>query len=248
MLGMAGLAGGAQAAPVYVGLQDGNGAIATVINAPSGNGPFGFSITQIGLSGIYASGSVEGTPPLNEPDLLSTALTVSGEHDPAGGTVSIYVTELNQFPLTFTSYLSTFSNLFPALSTLGNGNQTANTVTQVVESTYVTSCLPVGANCQPLYAPGGANQYPEGILLSTTTFTSNAVTTVTEGAGRPNLTAPYAETEEYTITFAPASGVNTYGGVSSSIDVATPEPMSLALFGSALLGLGVVRQRRNKTV
>lgn len=234
--GVLGLAAQAQSAPVYVGIQDGNGAIKTIVNGANGSATFG--LTEFGTSGVYASGSVEGTPPLPEPKLLSNTLTVSGEHD-GGGTVSIYVSELNQFPLNYASFFSSFSNIFAPVDTLGAKNQTANTATKVVESTYVTACPIPGAACP------AASAFAEGKLLSTTTFTAGGATTVDDGAVRPGgLTAPYVETEVYTITFAAPAGVNLYGQVSSSIDMSVPEPASMALVGTALLGLGVVRRRR----
>jgi hypothetical protein len=225
----------ARAAPVYVGLQNGSGAITTIINAVNGSATF--ALTEIGTSGAYASGTVEGTPPLTEPNLLSNAIAVSGEHD-SGATVSIYVTELNQTPLKFSSFQSSFSNTFAAVNSLGSGNQTANLATRVVEATYVTACN-TGNNPCPV-----SDAFAEGTLLSTTTFTQGGTTTLQKMALLSSgLTSPYAMTEVYTITFAAPSGGNTYGGVSSSISIAVPEPTPIALIGAALIGLGLVKRR-----
>ena len=137
---------GAYAAPLYVGIQDGSAAIVTVTPAGGASGPFTYgtpaSPKQVGSSGVFVAISADGTPPLPEPQLLSNSPTVSGEHD-AGGTVSIYVAELNQFPIMpFASFFSEFADTFAPANTLGAGNQTTNTATQVVESTYVTACGP----------------------------------------------------------------------------------------------------------
>jgi hypothetical protein len=226
----------AHAAPVYVGLQDGNGAITKVVNGANGSANVGSptNVIEIGTSGVYVYGSVKGTPPLNEPDLFSNSVSLSGEHD-GGGTVSIYVTELNQFPLTYAGFASSFKNSFAPISGF-----TTNSATKVVESSFITPCLPPNSACP------ASDIFAEGTLLSTTTFTPSGATSVSDWASLPvGETAPYAITEEYTITFAAPGGVNgSYGQVSASIDVTVPEPVSMALLGVGMLGLGVVRRRR----
>jgi hypothetical protein len=227
-LACSGLTVSAQAAPIYIGVQDGNGAIVTVVSGANGTGTFG--LTQIGTTGIYVSGSDEGTPPLPEPDIISNALDVSGEHNGSGGTVSIYMSELNQFPLasSFNSFFSKFETTIP--STYAGF---PNSVISVTESTYVSPCAVPNVACT------ASDAFKTADLLSTVTFTAQGTDTAGGTAQIPaGLTTPYSTTEVYTVTFGAG-----YGDASSLIDVSVPEPASLALLSAGLLGLGYVRKR-----
>ncbi len=220
--------GSGYAAPVYIGLQiagyDGGAGVGQVEQEATGNGSA--SITNLAFGNVstaifQTSVTVTGTPPNPEPNLFSTDATITGSHP---GTMSIYVTETNQFASGFKQFESDFgvaSNPFP-------------TNAQVVESTYVHECASPGNACT------AADIFQTTTLLSTTTFTANgAVTNDVQAPALPTL--PFAVTEVYTITLTAADYTDP---VSASIRLyAVPEPASLGFFSLGLMCLGAIRRR-----
>jgi PEP-CTERM motif len=66
---------------------------------------------------------------------------------------------------------------------------------------------------------------------------------VTTGAG------PFSESTEYTLNFGNCSvGPACTASLQMEMDAVVPEPASLTLLGSALLGFGAWYRRRNKAV
>jgi hypothetical protein len=214
---------GAHAAPVYIGLQVAGYLGGAITQEATGSGTA--SITNLvygnATDGTFlVSATANGTPPLPEPDLNSTSVTATATFP---GTISIYVTELNQFP---TPGFRDFQSIFQAgLSFSGE---------TVVESTYIDECLPVNDACGPSYI------FDTHTLLSTTTFSSTGAVIATTNNGVPVTSEPIEETEVFAISFA-----NQNSSLSASIDLSVvPEPTSIALFVAGLLGLGAIGRRK----
>lgn len=185
-----------------------------VIPITSGSGSI--SIGPASLAGWTISALALGTPPNPEP--LLESLTVEAT-DTSGGlsSLQVYVTEVGlSSPLGVNTFLSGFTSNF---ITPG--------VTSVVESTYVDTANGAFALTSPL-----------------SSFTFSGPITVAQshtlGATTPSLGAPYSETEVFNIL---ASGTGTTSDT-ITVSSAVPEPGTLTLFGSGLVGLASLLRRK----
>jgi hypothetical protein len=227
----------ATSAPIYIGAQilGVNGSAIDTLATGSGTvsytGSYQDPASGAPLGAFGLTIMAEGTPPLPEPELNSSSLSVVGEHD---GTVSLFITETNQMPKTFASFFSDFS-LTGFTDILTHQPATGAGIT-VVESTYLHVCG--GSTCNAT-----SDVYALSTLLSTTTLTSPGTVDAVSEAGLPIVPSgdAYAITEVYTLTFAPTT--TPYTQVSASIDESVPEPASIAILGSGLIGLRLLRRR-----
>jgi hypothetical protein len=198
---------------------DGATLIGSAINVSGGSANVVASSSN--FSSVMVGG--QGFPDLALPDFstqsLQAAKSSAGSPSPTTLTVKITQQGITGYPAV------SLANTFTGNTLTSNSNYTTFTIGNYVDAgngAFATTTLLASTS----YSNLGLGSYSTGPIVKT----------VTPGA-------MWSETTIYTITFTGQGSIQ-----SSAQIIRVPEPMSMALFGAGLLGLGMVRRSRKNAV